>query len=118
MADASCHHDDAFLSYGLPVAPSFGSDIHALLARVRQHRPAWSLGMPGDGTCVLYGSDNVEGRALNGVPDDAVCAQPASHASGEFIHIEQHRDQRKVAAWPAWSGALSDVFSPPLAAHH
>lgn len=51
-----------------------------------------ATGVPGTSSCPLVGSTNVQGRYTNG--SSHPCRDPASTATGTFIHVEQRRDFR------------------------
>jgi len=113
IADSTCPTDSAYLSPGLRTAPATSSNVRTLRASALSFNPSWVLGLSGDGTCDMDGSDNTEGRPLNGVPSGSACTTFASSASDAFIHIEQHPALRVAASWVP---AILEAFpAAPLA---
>jgi len=61
---------------------------------------SWVVVVPGDAlSCSLNGTDNVQGRLLNGVASGDLCTVAATGYTGRFIHIEQKFDFRNAADW-------------------
>lgn len=111
-AATSCTND-MFLSNGLNEAPPAGSKVHALHAAIQAAMPAWTVEMPGNSTCSLSGTTNVEGRLLNGVASANVCSTSAKTATQQFVHIEQTvgiigNDLDGTSA--AWATAVNNTF--------
>lgn len=109
MAAADCRDADVYLSHGRSVPPAAEDPIVRLKTRLLAEHPAWRIGLPGDGTCNLNGTFNVQGRLLNGVAAPAVCEAPAAAQSGRFIHIEQDPPFREARLW---AEAIAGVFPP------
>ncbi|HVM44345.1 MAG TPA: hypothetical protein VM582_00315 [Candidatus Thermoplasmatota archaeon] len=102
MAADSCDAVDAYLTDGTSRPPAEDGAVRRLQRALLDVRPAWSVVAPGDGPrCHLHGSTNVQGRLLNGVPAQEVCARPAESATGRFVHVEQDPAMREAAAWAA-----------------
>jgi hypothetical protein len=109
MAATTCPNVDAFLSYGVQLAPKPGDKILELRANILKQQPKWSVTVFGETPpCNLYATENVSGRLLNGVPSDQVCTLPASNYSGKFIHIEQKIALRSATA--DWIAAISATW--------
>ena len=107
MAAADCRDADVYLSHGRNVAPAADDLIIRLKARLAAEHPSWKVGVPGDNTCNLNGTFNVQGRLLNGVAAAEVCRTPAQRQSGRFVHIEQDAPFREAKLW---AGAVAEVF--------
>jgi hypothetical protein len=101
MADTTCPGVNAYMTYGVPGAPPAGSRLLVLRDAMRAAHPDWALHAPGTASCSMGGTNNVQGRMLNGVAADNVCVSAASTASGRFIHIEQQSAYRDPNAWIA-----------------
>lgn len=89
--ESCCDNCDVYLSHGVITPPKTGDPILELRDNLLVYNPDWRIGVPGDGTCHLNGTKNVQGRLLNGVPPDQICdcdISPPGY-SGRFIHIEQ-----------------------------
>ncbi len=100
---SSCRDLDVFMSHGVAESqPSkSGKDRITLLSeRLLAHNPTWKVGVAGSSRCALGGTENVQGRLLNGVNATQVATQPARAASGHFVHVEQKRGKfRRSAHW-------------------
>jgi hypothetical protein len=94
-----CEGVTAYISPGKSGMPPQASPVRKLDAEVEKANPAWSVKMPGSGTCALHAEDNVEGRLLNGVAADKACSAEAKSTSGTFVHIEQKREARDPNLW-------------------
>jgi hypothetical protein len=101
MGDTTCATIDAYASHGLATAPPQGSNVLALEANAEASNVDWIVAVPGSGTCTLNGTDNVQGRFLNGVATAGVCTTAATASTGRFVHIEQHAAVRVAASWIA-----------------
>lgn len=67
------------------------------------------VGRPGNSSCPLVGSTNVQGRFTNGSPNP--CTEAASSPEGTFIHVEQRRAFREDPdAYGALIQSLNAVF--------
>jgi hypothetical protein len=109
MGTTSCVGVDAFLSYGMTVAPKPGEKILDLRASIVKRQPKWVVNVYGENPpCDLYATTNVQGRLLNGVSADQVCTMPATNYTGKFIHIEQKTNSR--AAIADWIAAILDTW--------
>ncbi|MEW5721091.1 MAG: hypothetical protein AB1817_20870, partial [Chloroflexota bacterium] len=109
MGTSSCPGVDAFLTYGFSALPEPGAKILDLRANIAARDPKWVITVPGDSpVCNLTGGTNVEGRLLNNVPADQVCATGATAYTGKFIHIEQKTNLR--AAIADWIAAINATW--------
>jgi hypothetical protein len=91
---------DVFMSQGIDDAPGIDSKLYLLEQLITADQPRWVVRDPGNGVCVYDGTNNVQGRILNGVPYSSACTTPATTAVGNtFIHIEQKPWSRKATAW-------------------
>jgi hypothetical protein len=99
MAADSCSSVEVYISHGSGMAPSTGDKALDLQAALLAYQPSWKVAVPGSGSCGLNGSDNVQGRLLNGVPAAEVCGTAASGYTGQFLHIEQDPNFRAPADW-------------------
>ncbi len=94
--DSGC---DVYLSHGSSQSPKTRDKILELRDNLLDHHPGWRIGVPGDGTCNLNGTKNVQGRLINGVANEQVCGTPATSYSDHFIHIEQCAAYREASDW-------------------
>jgi len=101
MAADTCTAAEVYLSHGRNVTPVAGDKIAQLQQNMLAHHPTWSLQVPGSGACTQNGTDNTQGRLLNGVAADSVCATAATGYSGRFLHIEQDPGFRSASDWTA-----------------
>lgn len=99
MADETCSSVGAYASHGLSTAPPVGSVARTLATAAVAHNPAWVVTNPGSETCTLNGTDNVQGRLLNGTPEPNVCTESADASTDRFVHIEQHSAMRVASGW-------------------
>lgn len=99
MAADTCPNTHVYLSHGVNVLPAPADKISLLRDRLSVHHPLWDVDLPGAGACSLNGTDNPQGRLLNGVGAASVCSLAASSYSGRFIHIEQDPNYRNGADW-------------------
>ena len=105
-----CSACDVHLSHGSSQPSVPGDKISELRDNLSAYHTGWSICVPG-GPCGLNGTENVQGRLLNGVPGDQVCDTPATDYSGYFIHIEQCADYRESDDWFL---AINDTWAPHL----
>jgi hypothetical protein len=111
MDTDKCGTISVYMSQGFndaPVTPSKLNDLKQLITAYQQPNN-WIVKDPGDGGgCNKNGTDNVQGRILNGVPYDIACSKEArGPVRDKFIHIEQ-KDYCRDAA--AWSQAVLDTW--------
>jgi hypothetical protein len=99
MAADSCTSVEVYISHGSSVAPAPGDKILELKTALLSYHPDWKIAVPGSGACSLTGTDNVQGRLLNGVPAADVCGTAASGYTGQFLHIEQDPNFRSPGDW-------------------
>jgi hypothetical protein len=99
MAADSCSTVEAYISHGSGVAPVAGDKHLELKTAALVYHPTWRVAVPGAGACSLNGTDNVQGRLLNGVDAAEVCTTAAPGYSGMFLHIEQDPNFRAPADW-------------------
>ncbi len=111
MDVSSCQGVSVYLTYGSSTTPAVSDKILELKSNLVSHNPTWTVIVPGDSlSCTLHGSDNVQGRLLNGVAAGEVCTRDALIYSGKFFHVEQKTCCRNsndwIAAinetWPCW----------------
>jgi hypothetical protein len=120
MSPTTCRPLDAYISYGIgaPAGESTqGDPLDSLQHTMQQLNPDWEIGVPGQGRCDLDGTDNVQGRLLNGVRAEAAATQFATHPTRHFVHIEQRSAKHRTTA--RWAEAIvqtwpSDPESPPV----
>ena len=109
MGATSCVGVDAFLSYGVQVAPKPGDKIVTLRDNFAKQQPKMIATVFGENPpCNLYATTNVQGRLLNNVPAAQVCELPATNYTGKFIHIEQKTNSR--AAIADWIAAINATW--------
>jgi hypothetical protein len=109
MGTTSCPGVDAFMTYGFSAAPKPGDKILDLRANIAKRDAKWVITVPGETpTCDLTGGTNVEGRLLNNVSADQVCATGATTYTGKFVHIEQKTNLR--AAIADWIAAINATW--------
>lgn len=112
-----CTRCNIYLSQGSARSPRRGDPIWHLRRQLIDLYGGWRVGAPGDGTCDLVGSENVQGRLLHGVPAEQVCDTPATAYSGHFIHIEQCAGYRSPVDWlPALQGLFWPTYRRVLPA--
>jgi hypothetical protein len=99
MAASTCSSTNVYLSHGRKVTPVATDFISRLRTQVLASHPTWAVHVPGTGVCSLNGTDNVQGRLINGVAAGSVCGTAASTYNGRFIHIEQDPGFRTAADW-------------------
>jgi hypothetical protein len=127
MGNSSCGTIDTFLTHGSCTAPpqktnssnkikiiqklaqSYEDDFghHAVTGIVNNHR---SHAADDDDRCKLCGSDNIQGRLINGVEKGVVCTTRASSLSGKFIHLEQKRFYRSNTKTQFWIDIINDAY--------
>ena len=125
MGTDKCLGVDVYMSQGINDAPANFSTLSMLKQLITVDQP-WAVHDPGDlsptGThvCDRPGTDNVQGRLLNGMPDSTVCdldMDATASVGDKFIHIEQKDDcpstnpsitSCRDAA--AWSQAVLDTW--------
>src|SRR5262249_44333656 len=103
-----CKKTDVHLSHGLNVhTPT--DKIVVLRDKVRLHHqnPKWDVSLAGSSLCKRNGTENMQGRLINGVAAERVCCTPASSMTQKFIHIEQHKAFRTADDWIA---PVTDTF--------
>ncbi len=109
MGTTSCAGVDAFLSYGVQVAPKPTDKIVTLRDNFVKLQPKMVATVFGENPpCNLYATTNVQGRLLNNVPSAQVCELPAASYTGKFIHIEQKTNSR--AAIADWIAAINATW--------
>lgn len=101
MAADTCPAAEVYISHGRNVTPVAGDKIAQLQQAMLSRHPAWSIQVPGSGACSQTGTDNTQGRLLNGVDAASVCTTAATSYSGRFLHIEQDPGFRSPADWNA-----------------
>ena len=127
MAETSCPGVDVFFSYGVKTPPLQGEKLDLLRQELYKIWPArmstrtsdanspMVFTAPGeDGPyCRMRGTLNLQGRYINGVPEDAVCTQKATSHTGKFIHIETKYWMREVdlATHVRWSNAILNAYA-------
>src|SRR5262245_60732303 len=115
MAADTCDPANAFLSHGRTVNPAAGDKNLALKNSMLASHPTWSIETPVS-SCSLNATDNVQGRAINGVPLASVCGTAASSYNGRFLHIEQDPGFRTAADWiPSVNEVWGAPQTPPAA---
>jgi hypothetical protein len=96
MGTDTCPGVDVYLSQGFNAAPATASTLSLLKQLIAAAQPMWAVrapGAPGMPVCNKPGTDNVQGRILNGVPYQTACFTDATAPVGDkFIHIEQKDD--------------------------
>jgi hypothetical protein len=105
MGATRCPTTDVHLSHGVDDTPD--GKIAFLLDKVKQHNQNWRVSLPGPGSCDRNGTENMQGRLLNGVAPERVCCTPPSGIKQKFIHIEQHMEFRTPSDWIA---PITDAF--------
>lgn len=102
MDVSSCRGVSVYLTYGTPITPAVHDKIRELQSNLVLHNPTWAVAIPGDSlSCILHGSDNVQGRLLNGVVTNGVCTTDALTYTGKFLHVEQKTCCRNSNDWIA-----------------
>jgi hypothetical protein len=99
MGATRCPTTDVHLSHGVDVTPD--GKIAVLRDKVKLHNQNWRVSLPGPGSCDRNGTENMQGRLLNGVAPERVCCTLASGITQKFIHIEQHMAFRTPSDWIA-----------------
>lgn len=107
MAAITCPKTDVHPSHGLNVTLAPTDKIAVLRDRLLLHNPKWVVDLPGNDSCDLNATENVQGRLLNGVAADSVCGTAASSYTQKFIHIEQDPNFRDPSDWIA---PITDTF--------
>ena len=132
MGNSSCGTIDTFFTHGsctiqLPkttttplnkikiiqqFAQSYKDDSgHHVAIDINNHQhQSHAAAVNGDNRCRLCGSDNIQGRLINGVPKDVVCTTPASSLNGKFIHLEQKRLYRSDSKTQFWIDIINDAY--------
>jgi hypothetical protein len=113
MAAATCPNTHVYVSHGVNTLPSTNDKINQLRDNLLVHHPEWDVDLPGAGACSLNGTDNTQGRLLNGVSAASVCATSASTYTGRFIHIEQDPTYRNPSDWIAPIADTWPLTAPP-----
>jgi hypothetical protein len=109
MGTTNCPGVDAFMTYGFSAVPKPGDKILDLRANIAKRDPKWVIAIPGETpACDLTGGTNVQGRLLNNVPAEQVCAKGATAYTGKFIHIEQKTNLRAAVA--DWIAAINATW--------
>jgi len=109
MGASTCPGVDAFISNGTSKPPKPGDKTLELRANIAQRNAQWVITVAGETpSCGETGGTNVEGRLLNNVSANQVCALSASDFSGRFIHIEQKTNLR--AAIADWIAAINATW--------
>ena len=98
MQPTACNVD-VQLSHGVPGRPDQASDLATLKAEIEAAATSWGVGWTGPGGCAVDEASNVQGRLLNGVAADQVCATAASTASEHYIAVLQAPGFRRAADW-------------------
>jgi len=132
MSDTTCPGVGAYFTHGVNAAPQPSEKIDllrdALNLTIHNGPDADYLTesftrvftVPGDApSCSLTGTNNIQGRLLNGVPPQSVCNADAIGYTGRFIHIEQISQMRSSSAYQYWIDAINAVdfeaaTPPPL----
>jgi hypothetical protein len=108
MGAGSCAGVDVYLTHGSTSTPSAGEAILTLQSKLSTQNPSWAVKVPGDTpTCTLNGTENIQGRLINGVADNSVCGTSATTYNQRFIHVEQKAANRSLENW---SQAIQDSF--------
>jgi hypothetical protein len=115
MAADTCPNTNVYPTHGRNTTPAPSDKIVQLRDNVLQQHPAWDVDLPGAGACGLNGTDNTQGRMLNGVTGN-VCTTSATSYNGRFIHIEQDPGYRNPLDWIAPVTATWPVAAAPPAA--
>ena len=105
---------NVYLTYGSQSLSCATDDrLLQLQANLLKHNPAWNVTVPGDGPpCNRSGTDNPQGRLLNGVELNSLCSPDgdATSVSGRFIHIEQDPNSTTHRNPDNWIEALISTF--------
>jgi len=113
MAADTCANTDVYLSHGRNVTPTAGDPVSVLRSNALSDHPSWDLDVTGAGVCSLNGTDNTQGRVINGVAVANACGTSATGYTGRFLHIEQDPGFRSAADW---IGPVADTWpaiAPP-----
>ena len=109
MDATRCQTTDVHLSHGLNVhSPT--DKIVVLRDKLLLHNSnnsKWRVSLAGSSACDRNGTENMQGRLINGVAAERVCSTPASTITQKFIHIEQHMEFRTPGDWIA---PITDTF--------
>jgi hypothetical protein len=109
MGVSSCAGVDVYLTHGSSSTPESTDVVVALKTNLIAQQPSWVVKVPGDTpVCSLNGTDNVQGRLINGVAAASVCSTIAPSYNQRFIHAEQKFDFRSASDW---STALNNTFT-------
>jgi hypothetical protein len=96
-----CKTTDVHLSHGLNVhAPTDKIVVLRDKLRHNSNTSNWHVSLAGS-RCKRNGTENMQGRLINGVAAERVCCTPASSITQKFIHIEQHMEFRTPRDWIA-----------------
>lgn len=102
MGSGACSGVDVYITNGKNLTPASGDVSLKLKVNILKEHPTWSVNVPGDSPgCSLSATTNVQGRFLNGVSADAVCATSATAYSQKFFSLEQAPGFRQAADWIA-----------------
>jgi hypothetical protein len=109
MAETRCPKSDIHLSHGMNIhAPT--DTIVVLRDKFLLHNLNISksrVTLAGSSSCDRDGTENMQGRLLNGVAAERICCTAASNVTQKFIHIEQHPNFRSPGDWIA---SITDTF--------
>jgi hypothetical protein len=113
MAASTCG-DNVFCSHGYDALPGISDKCSDIKNSMKFYHPTWVIGTPGQSSCSLVASTNVQARFLNGVAPGSVCGTAASGYSGQFISLEQDPTMRSSQDWIA---SIIDIWNsgPPTA---
>jgi hypothetical protein len=96
-----CKTTDVHLSHGLKRhAPTDKIVVLRDKLRHNSNTSNWRVSLAGS-RCKRDGTENMQGRLINGVAAERVCCTPASSITQKFIHIEQHMEFRTPSDWIA-----------------
>lgn len=115
MGEHSCGDVDVYITHGTKRHPLPNSLADQLKQGFASAIPAgwnWTVTIPGDNpSCNLSGTQNTQGRLLNGIAPGAVCETQAWTHTGRFVHIEQKRHVRADSVHAYWITAINGVAS-------
>lgn len=97
--------------------PLYSSPIHSparLAAALSTAFPGARISTPASSRCSLTATQNVIGRAANGVPLPDVCVQPARvhDVDGTWLHAEQSGAMRDGGTYGLWVSAVKAAVDP------